>query len=73
MTSSNLPERTKRLLDRYIHLVVIAIFSLGVFVVISIMNPQTLVWVGLVQLDCDLPEHQKCIAKNPLKMLFGGD
>ena len=54
-------------------MVVIAIFSLGVFVVISIMNPQTLVWVGLIQLDCDLPKHQKCIAENPLKMLLGGD
>lgn len=73
MTSSNLPERTKRLLDRYIHLVVIAVFGLGVFVFISIMNPQTLVWVGLIQLDCDLPKHQKCIAENPLKKLLGGD
>ena len=73
MTSSDLSEWAKRVLERYIHWVVIAIFGLGVFVFISIMNPQTLVWVGLIQLDCDLPEHQKCIAKNPLKMLFGGD
>jgi hypothetical protein len=44
-----------------------------VFLVIMIMNPQTLVWVGLVQIDCDLPGHSKCIADNPLKKLFGGD
>lgn len=73
MTSSNLSERAKRFLDRYVHWMVIALFSLGIFVFIAIMNPQTLVWVGLVQLDCDLPQHQKCIAENPLKMLFGGD
>ncbi len=73
MTSSNLSEWAKRVLERYIHWVVIAIFGLGVFVFISVMNPQTLVWVGLIQLDCDLPKHQKCIAENPLKMLFGGD
>lgn len=73
MAPSNLPARAKRLLDRYVHWVVIVLFSLGVFVFIAIMNPQTLVWVGLVQLDCDLPKHQKCIAENPLKMLFGGD
>ena len=73
MTFSNLPERAKRLLDRYIHWVVIVLCSLGVFVFIAIMNPQTLVWVGLVQIDCDLPKHQKCIAENPLKILLGGD
>ena len=73
MTFSNLPERAKRLLDRYIHWVVIVLCSLGVFVFIAIMNPQTLVWVGLVQIDCDLPKHQKCIAENPLKVLLGGD
>ncbi len=73
MTFSNLPERAKRLLDRYIHWVVIVLCSLGVFVFIAVMNPQTLVWVGLVQIDCDLPKHQKCIAENPLKMLLGDD
>ena len=73
MTSSNLSEKAKRFLDRYVHWMVITLFSLGIFVFIAIMNPQTLVWVGLVQLDCDLPQHQKCIAENPLKMLFGGD
>ncbi len=73
MTSSSLSDRAKRLLERHIHWVVIALLGLGAFVFISIMNPQTLVWVGLVQLDCDLPGHSKCVAGNPLKMLFGGE
>ena len=28
-----------------------------------IVNPQTLVWVGLAQLNCDLPAHSKCVAR----------
>lgn len=71
MTTQNLSDRAKNFLERHIHWIVITAMSLGVFLFIAVMNPQTLVWVGLVQLDCDLPEHSKCIAENPLKKLFG--
>ena len=73
MATTNLSDKAKNLLERYIHLIVIFLFSVGIFIVIAIMNPQTLVWVGLVQLDCDLPEHSKCVAEQPLSKLFGGD
>ena len=73
MTTINLSKRAKNFLERYIHWILIFVFSGGVFLVIMIMNPQTLVWVGLVQIDCDLPGHSKCVAENPLKKLFGGD
>ena len=73
MTTINLSERAKNFLERYIHLILIFVFSGGVFLAIMIMNPQTLVWVGLVQIDCDLPKYSKCVAENPLKKLIGGD
>jgi hypothetical protein len=73
MTSNSISERAKNLLERYIHWIVILALSLGVFLFIVVMNPQTLVWVGLVQLDCDLPEHSKCVAEQPLKKIFGDD
>ena len=28
-----------------------------------IVNPQTLVWVGLAQLNCDQPAHSKSVAR----------
>ena len=33
------------------------------FLFTMIMNPQTLVWVGLAQLYCDLPAHSRCVAR----------
>ncbi|MBT6278191.1 MAG: hypothetical protein HOI95_29160 [Chromatiales bacterium] len=59
------PAWVVRVLDRHIHWILIGLFSLGVFVFIMIMNPQTLAFFGLKQLDCDLPEHAKCIAPQP--------
>lgn len=73
MLFNNFKEKARNTLERHIHWVVIMIMSLGVFVFIAIMNPQTLVWVGLAQLECDLPQHSKCVADNPLKKLFGLD
>ena len=73
MIFQQLLEKARKLLDRYIHWIVILVMSLGVFLFIAVMNPQTLVWVGLVQLDCELPEHSKCLAQNPVKNLFGSE
>ncbi len=73
MILKRLLEKFRKFLDNYIHWIVILVMSLGVFLFIAIMNPQTLVWVGLVQLDCDLPGHSKCLARNPVKSLFDSE
>jgi hypothetical protein len=51
--------------DRHIHWLVMALFSIGVFAFVMIMNPATLTFFSLAQVACDLPEHTKCTAKPP--------
>lgn len=45
---------------------VIIVFGVLLFLFTMIANPQTLLWLGLVQLNCDLPAHSKCVATGPI-------
>jgi hypothetical protein len=66
MARARLTDKLHTMLDRHIHMIVICVLSFGFFAFIMIMNPVTLVWLGIKQLDCDLRQHSKCAAPRPL-------
>ena len=72
MASIWLVDRLKRVIENRLQEVIICLFLLSIFAVVLVVNPSTLVWLGLVQLACDLPEHSKCVAE-PLWQRWFGD
>ena len=52
-----------KLFRKYTPEIVLVTVGVTLFLFTMVVNPQTLVWVGLAQLNCDLPKHSKCVAR----------
>ena len=52
----------RNLIGKYTPEIMLVTVGLILFLFTMIVNPHTLLWVGLSQLNCDLPKHSKCVA-----------